>query len=67
MAGSRDGEPIVPGAVGPPLGSAAAGTAVLPTVAVPLASAERAQVIHLQGLLPLAVPRDGQLTVPLPA
>jgi hypothetical protein len=64
VAGSRDGEPIVPGAVGPP---GTAGTAALPTVAVPLASAERAQVIHLQGLLPLAVPRDGQLTVPLPA
>jgi hypothetical protein len=58
VAASRDGEPIAPGA---------AGAGAAPAVAVPLASAERAQVIHLQGLLPLTVPPSGELTVPLPA
>ncbi len=74
VAASRDGEPIAPGAVvGSPSAGGAGGASgagavpALPTVAVPLASAERAQVVHLQGLLPLAVPHDGQLTVPLPA
>ena len=60
VAGSRDGEPIAAGA-------AAAGAGGGPAVAVPLASSERAQVIHLRGLLPLAVPSSGELAVPLPA
>ena len=45
----------------------APGTAADGKLAVPLASGEAAQLVHLQGHLPLAVPaREGDLAVPLP-
>lgn len=54
----RDGLAVAPGLAGP------AGTAGL---AVPLATGEAAQVVHLQGLLPLSLPAgQGDLSVPLP-
>ncbi len=54
-AGSRDGAEIATGVAG----SAQA-------LAVPLAAGEGAQVVHLRGVLPLALPEAGDLTVPLP-
>ncbi|MFL6236163.1 MAG: hypothetical protein ACJ76N_23730 [Thermoanaerobaculia bacterium] len=54
-AGSRDGTPVVPGAAGGSL-------------AVPLLTQEAAQVVHLEGLIPLSLPKgDGSFSVPLPA
>jgi hypothetical protein len=53
--GSRDGSPVVPGAAGGSL-------------AVPLLTQEAAQVVHLEGLIPLSLPKgDGSFSVPLPA
>jgi len=53
--GSRDGNPVVPGAAGGSL-------------AVPLLTQEAAQVVHLEGLIPLPLPKgDGSFSVPLPA
>ena len=55
VSGSRDGEPVSPGA---------AGTSGL---AVPLLTREEAQVVHLAGLLPLALPESGRdFELPLP-
>jgi hypothetical protein len=54
-AGSRDGAEIATGVAG----SAQA-------LAVPLAAGEGAQVVHLRGVLPLALPETGDWTVPLP-
>jgi hypothetical protein len=54
-AGSRDGAEIATGVAG----SAQA-------LAVPLAAGEGAQVVHLRGVLPLALPEAGDWTVPLP-
>jgi hypothetical protein len=54
-SGSRDGNPVVPGAAGGSL-------------AVPLLTQEEAQVVHLEGLIPLSLPKgDGNFSVPLPA
>ncbi len=54
-AGSRDGIPVVPGAAGGSL-------------AVPLLTQGDAQVVHLEGLIPLSLPKgDGSFSVPLPA
>lgn len=54
-AGSRDGGSVVPGAAGGSL-------------AVPLLTQEAPQVVHLEGLIPLALPKgDGSFAVPLPA
>jgi hypothetical protein len=57
LASARlDGAPVTPG------------TAPAGGLSIPLLSQEAAQVIHLGGLLPLALPReDGTLEVPLPA
>src|SRR4029077_7188801 len=53
--GSRDGIPVVPGATGGAL-------------AVPLLTQEAAQIVHLEGLIPLSLPKgDGTFSVPLPA
>jgi hypothetical protein len=53
--GSRDGIPVVPGAAGGSL-------------AIPLLTQEAAQVVHLEGLIPLSLPKgDGSFSVPLPA
>jgi len=53
--GSRDGTPVVPGAAGGSL-------------AIPLLTQEAAQVVHLEGLIPLSLPKgDGNFSVPLPA
>jgi hypothetical protein len=54
-AGSRDGAEIATGVAG-----------VAQALAVPLAAGEGAQVVHLRGVLPLALPETGDLTVPLP-
>ncbi len=54
-AGSRDGAPVAPGAAGGSL-------------AVPLLTQEDPQVVHLEGLIPLSLPKgDGTFSVPLPA
>jgi hypothetical protein len=54
-SGSRDGDPVVPGAAGGSL-------------AIPLLTQEEAQVVHLEGLIPLSLPKgDGNFSVPLPA
>ncbi|HYG63500.1 MAG TPA: hypothetical protein VEL74_13035, partial [Thermoanaerobaculia bacterium] len=56
--GRRDGLPVAPG-LAPAAGHG---------FAVPLRTAEEAQVIHLTGVLPLTWPEgDGDLAVPLPA
>jgi hypothetical protein len=53
--GSRDGTPVVPGAAGGSL-------------AVPLLTQEAAQVVYLEGLISLSLPKgDGNFSVPLPA
>ena len=53
--GHRDGVTVVPGKAGGAL-------------AVPLLTQEAAQVVHLEGVLPLELPKgDGALSVPLPA
>ncbi len=55
-AAQRDGAAVTPG------------TAAGGGLAVPLLTAEAAQVVHLSGLLPLGLPRDdGKLEVPLPS
>jgi hypothetical protein len=36
------------------------------SLAVPLAAGEGAQVVHLRGVLPLALPEGGDLALPLP-
>jgi hypothetical protein len=55
VAAHRDGEPVSPGAAGNGL-------------AIPLASGEGSQVIHLAGLLPVQLPKgEGRLELPLPA
>ena len=52
----RDGAAVTPG------------TAAGGGLAVPLLTVDAAQIVHLSGLLPLALPReDGKLEVPLPA
>ncbi|MBW8874108.1 MAG: hypothetical protein JF614_04030 [Acidobacteria bacterium] len=57
LASARDdGAPVTPG------------TAAGGGLSVPLLTQEATQVVHLSGLLPLALPRDdGRLEVPLPA
>ena len=53
--GHRDGVAVVPGNAGGAL-------------AIPLLTQDAAQVVHLEGVIPLALPqRAGALTVPLPA
>ena len=53
--GHRDGALVVPGTSGGAL-------------SVPLLTQEAAQVVHLEGVVPLALPKgDGSLTVPLPS
>jgi hypothetical protein len=53
--GHRDGVAVVPGISGGSL-------------SIPLLTQEAAQVVHLEGVVPLALPKgDGTLTVPLPA
>jgi hypothetical protein len=54
-AGSRDGAEIATGVTGSPQ-----------SLAVPLAAGEGAQVVHLRGILPLALPEGGDLALPLP-
>jgi len=55
-AGARNGLEIATGLAGTP-----------GTLAVPLTAGEGAQVVHLKGLVPLALPKDGgDLSVPLP-
>jgi hypothetical protein len=54
VGGSRDGLPLVPG-------RSAAG------LTIPLTGVDRPQVVALEGLLPLEVPDDGEMTVPLPS
>jgi hypothetical protein len=55
-AGARNGAEIATGVAGTPQ-----------TLAVPLTAGEGAQVIHLKGLVPLALPNgNGDLSVPLP-
>jgi hypothetical protein len=55
-AGVRNGAEIATGVAGTPQ-----------TLAVPLTAGEGAQVVHLKGLVPLALPNgNGDLTVPLP-
>ncbi|HEY0556314.1 MAG TPA: hypothetical protein VGG20_18825 [Thermoanaerobaculia bacterium] len=55
--GHRDGVTVVPGKAGAP-GS----------LAIPLLTQEAAQVVHLEGVLPLDLPKgDGALSVPLPS
>jgi hypothetical protein len=61
VAASRDGEPVAVGVIG---GSGSGGSVGL---SVPLQSSEETQVVHLSGLLPLALPERGDLQVPLPA
>ncbi len=54
-AGSRDGTPVSPGAAGGSL-------------AVPLLTQEDPQIVHLEGLIPLSLPKGGgSFSVPLPA
>lgn len=56
VASSRDGEPVAVGSMGASGG-----------LAVPLQTGEAAQVIHLAGLLPLALPKgSADFQVPLP-
>lgn len=60
-AASRDGKPIVPGT------PATAGTTGGEGLAIPLLSREAPQVLYLSGLLPLALPEQGDFAIPLPA
>jgi hypothetical protein len=54
-AGSRDGAPVVPGVAGGSL-------------AVPLLTQEDPQVVHLEGVVPLSLPKGGgSVSVPLPS
>lgn len=63
VASHRDGELVSPGVTGDG-GAEEAGGAGL---AMPLSAGEGAQVIHLSGLLPLAVPEGkGEMLLPLP-
>jgi hypothetical protein len=52
--GHRDGVAVVPGKAGASL-------------AIPLLTQDAAQVVHLEGVIPLALPPGGALSVPLPA
>ncbi|HSK77415.1 MAG TPA: hypothetical protein VLQ45_13260 [Thermoanaerobaculia bacterium] len=55
--GRRDGAPIEAGTAAPNGGA----------LAVPLLTADAPQVVHVQGVVPLALPlREGELVVPLP-
>jgi hypothetical protein len=56
IEGRRQGRPVKAGAAG---GG--------PALAFPLQTGEEAQVVYLGGILPLAVPERGELSVPLPA
>jgi hypothetical protein len=74
VAALRDGVAIAPGvpaASAPPAGGGAAAPAADRVLAVPLAATGRAQVVFLQGVLPLAMPDArggrGDLALPLPA
>jgi hypothetical protein len=58
--GHRDGIVVVPGIVGP--GSSRG------SLSIPLLTQEAAQVVHLEGVVPLPLPRgDGDFSLPLPA
>lgn len=56
IEGRREGRPVKAGAAG---GG--------PALAFPLQTGEDAQILYLGGILPLAVPSRGDLSVPLPA
>lgn len=59
-AGERDGLPVT-------AGLAVSGTGASGAFAVPLRAADGAQIVHLAGILPLALPAgDGVLELPLP-
>jgi hypothetical protein len=50
-----------------PVGEVRRGHGIDSALAIPLASGEGTQVVHLYGLLPLAVPAAGDFALPLPA
>lgn len=58
VEGRRDGVPVEAGTAGSNGGA----------LAIPLLTADAPQVVHVQGVMPLALPRgEGELVVPLPA